>query len=91
MFAKPNLNMFKAVKKTFGKVKSRCTGASASTLLLSGSSVPESPGERKLWNCSNKKQTRTPAAQEACSLDAGLTILQIPHLAIVQYKAFKIL
>lgn len=65
--------MFKEVKETLGKKKKKlCTGASAATLLLSGSSVPESPGGRKLWNCGNKKQTRNPAAQEAWSLDAGL-------------------
>lgn len=55
--------MFKEVKETLEKKV--CTGASAATLLLSGSSVPESPDGRKLWNCGNKKQTRNPAAQEA--------------------------
>lgn len=52
--------------KVLKVVHSRCVGP---TVLVAGSSVPESPGGRKLWNCSNKKQTGNPVAQEARSLN----------------------
>ena len=41
------------------------------TPLLSGS-VPKSPGWRKLFNCSNKKQTINQVDQRVCSPKRGI-------------------